>query len=47
MNFLVSEPMSIGIGGLLAAEYLIKPIYLDYDPHLYVMKVLPIAIAGM
>ena len=47
MNFLVSEPMSIGIGGLLAAEYLIKPIYLDCDPPLYAMKMLAIAIVGM
>ena len=47
MNFLVSEPMSIAIGGLLAAEYLIKPAYLDCDPPPYAMKMLAITIVGM
>jgi len=47
MNFLVSEPMSIAIGGLLAAEYLIKPAFLDCDPPLYAMKMLAITVVGV
>ena len=47
MNFLISDPMSLAISGLLAAEYLIKPFYLTCDPPNYVIKMLAIVLVGM
>ena len=47
MNFLVSDPMSIAISGLLAAEYLVKPFYLTCDPPVLVMKMLAVVFVGM
>ena len=47
MNFFVSDPMSLAISGLLAAEYLIKPFYLNCDPPTSVLKMLAIVLLGM
>jgi len=47
MNFLISDPMSLAISGLLAAEYLIKPFYLTCDPPNYVIRMLAIVLVGM
>jgi len=47
MNFLISDPMSLAIAGLLAAEYLIKPFYLNCDPPGLVTKMLAIVFVGM
>lgn len=47
MNFLISDPMSLAISGLLAAEYLVKPFYLSCDPPILVLKMLAIVFVGM
>ena len=47
MNFLISDPMSLAISGLLAAEYLIKPFYLTCDPPMLLIKMLAIVLLGM
>ena len=47
MNFLISDPMSLAISGLLAAEYLVKPFYLSCDPPVLVLKMLAIVFVGM
>ena len=46
MNFLISNPMSLAISGLLAAEYLIKPFYLNCDPPVLVLRMLAIVLVG-
>ena len=46
MFFVVGTPMSMAIDALLAAEYVVKPFYLDCDSPVLIVKLLAVVAVG-